>query len=60
MLQENVSFDHYFGTYPKATNLPGEPRFIANPNTPSTNGLSGAVMTNNTNVNDSKHFNPFV
>jgi phospholipase C len=25
--QENVSFDHYFGTYPSATNPPGEPKF---------------------------------
>jgi phospholipase C len=23
---ENVSFDHYFGTYPVAVNKPGEPR----------------------------------
>jgi phospholipase C len=28
LFQENVSFDHYFGTYPFATNPPGEPRFI--------------------------------
>jgi phospholipase C len=24
--QENVSFDHYFATYPAALNPPGEPR----------------------------------
>src|SRR3954451_20479301 len=24
IFQENVSFDHYFGTYPKAANRPGE------------------------------------
>ena len=24
LFQENVSFDHYFGTYSKAENLPGE------------------------------------
>ncbi|HUZ65506.1 MAG TPA: hypothetical protein VMU82_17515, partial [Acetobacteraceae bacterium] len=24
---ENVSFDHYFATYPKAANPPGEPAF---------------------------------
>ncbi len=29
IFQENVSFDHYFATYPKATNPAGEPRFIA-------------------------------
>src|SRR5947199_228826 len=26
---ENESFDHYFGTYPNATNPPGEPAFTA-------------------------------
>src|SRR5690242_19239445 len=36
---ENVSFDHYFGTYPHAANLPGEPKFVAKPNTPLVNGL---------------------
>jgi phospholipase C len=29
IFQENVSFDHYFGTYPKAENRPGETRFSA-------------------------------
>ena len=29
IFQENVSFDHYFGTYPNAANPPGEPRFAA-------------------------------
>ena len=37
---ENISFDHYFGTYPHATNPPGEPKFVASPNTPMVNGLS--------------------
>ena len=27
IFQENVSFDHYFGTYPNAANLPGETPF---------------------------------
>ncbi len=27
IFQENVSFDHYFGTYPNATNPVGEPSF---------------------------------
>ena len=26
---ENQSFDHYFGTYPNATNPPGQPNFTA-------------------------------
>ena len=29
IFQENVSFDHYFGTYPHAFNLPGETPFHA-------------------------------
>jgi len=49
--QENVSFDHYFGTYPNATNPSGEPRFEALPGTPSVNGLSGLLLTNNPNLN---------
>ena len=51
IFQENVSFDHYFGTYPNATNPPGEPAFKALPDTPSVNGLSGALLTNNPNLN---------
>jgi len=46
--QENVSFDHYFGTYPKAANTDGTP-FTAAPNTPSVNGLSTDLLTNNPN-----------
>ncbi len=29
IFQENISFDHYFGTYPVATNPAGEPPFTA-------------------------------
>src|SRR6202163_3973384 len=35
LFQENISFDHYFGTYPNAANPPGEPPFTALPGTPS-------------------------
>ena len=42
--QENVSFDHYFATYPTAANTAGEPRFTAAANTPSVNGLTGALL----------------
>jgi phospholipase C len=48
---ENESFDHYFGTYPNATNPPGEPAFSAAPNTPSVNGLTADLLTNNPNLN---------
>ena len=50
LYQENNSFDHYFGTYPNATNPPGEPKFIGDPHTPSINGLlSAGLLTNNPN-----------
>jgi phospholipase C len=39
IFQENVSFDHYFGTYPIALNLSGETQFMASPRTPKVNDL---------------------
>ena len=39
IFQENVSFDHYFGTYPNALNLSGETPFKALPRTPKVNNL---------------------
>ena len=50
IFQENVSFDHYFGTYPNATNPAGEPQFQASADTPSVNGLGNALLNNNPNV----------
>jgi phospholipase C len=38
IFQENVSFDHYFGTYPNAANTDGQP-FHAAPFTPAVDGL---------------------
>jgi phospholipase C len=49
IFDENVSFDHYFGTYPDATNPAGEPAFRAKGATPGVNGLSGALLTHNPN-----------
>jgi phospholipase C len=49
IFQENVSFDHYFATYPYAENPAGEPAFHARSDTPTVNGLSGALMTANPN-----------
>ena len=46
--QENVSFDHYFGTYPNATNTDGT-RFVPAPGTPSVNGLGTDLLSNNPN-----------
>src|SRR5580692_8159521 len=50
IFQENISFDHYFATYPIAKNLAGEPSFTAAKGTPSVNGLTGALLTHNPNV----------
>jgi phospholipase C len=50
IFQENVSFDHYFGTYPNATNPAGEPQFHASPDTPSVNGLNDNLLTQNPNT----------
>jgi len=49
---ENVSFDHYFGTYPYATNPAGEPAFHAAPGTPSVNGLTDELLTSNPNLDN--------
>ena len=52
---ENISFDHYFGTYPYAANPAGEPKFVAAPGTPSAvnlldgGGLGGPLLTDNPN-----------
>ena len=47
IFQENISFDHYFGTYPNAQNLKGENPFYAAPDTPGVNGYSPALLTHN-------------
>ena len=41
---ENVSFDHYFGTYPRAANTDGS-RFSATPGTPAVDGLPPATAS---------------
>ena len=51
IFDENVSFDHYFATYPVATNPPGEPRFIAAPGTPRVDNLANAhLLARNPNL----------
>ncbi|HXC15745.1 MAG TPA: alkaline phosphatase family protein, partial [Stellaceae bacterium] len=51
IFEENVSFDHYFGTYPYAANPSGEPGFVARDDTPSANTLLAAgLLTNNPNL----------
>ncbi|HEY6786692.1 MAG TPA: alkaline phosphatase family protein, partial [Trebonia sp.] len=46
IFDENVSFDHYFGTYPYAANTDGTP-FTAKPGTPQVNGLYSAITSKN-------------
>jgi len=50
---ENESFDHYFGTYPKAVNPPGQPRFTALPGTPTADNYETipSLLTSNPNLN---------
>ena len=55
LFQENVSFDHYFGTYPNASNSAGGPKFTADPHTPTVNGLSATLQNNNPNGNYSSN-----
>jgi phospholipase C len=54
IFDENNAFDHYFGTYPHATNPPGEPPFYPAPDTPSINGFIIALAQHNLNA-----INPF-
>ena len=50
IFQENISFDHYFGTYPYATNPQGEPAFHPADDTPRVNNLlSGGLLDQNPN-----------
>lgn len=54
IFQENISFDHYFGSYPFAKNLEGEIPFYRITNTNSIDGLTSTLLYNNTNLS-----NPF-
>lgn len=55
IFDENISFDHYFATYPNATNPKGQPAFHAKPGTPPVNGLTHQLLINNPN-----RVNPFL
>jgi phospholipase C len=64
IFNENISFDHYFGTYPHAANPAGEPQFHAAAGTPAVNGLNRPLLTRNPNllntqVNGAGATNPF-
>jgi phospholipase C len=66
IFDENVSFDHYFGTYPFAANTDGS-AFHAKSGTPTVNGLhtsitssgpTGPLLTDNPNVDNGVQYNP--
>ena len=65
IFQENVSFDHYFATYPQAANTDGSPFYPAE-DTPTVNGLgtlvegepSGVLLTNNPNFKNASNTPP--
>jgi phospholipase C len=48
LFDENISFDHYFGTYPDAANTDGT-KFHAARHTPPVNGLTKKLLTKNPN-----------
>ncbi|HEX6495467.1 MAG TPA: alkaline phosphatase family protein [Acidobacteriaceae bacterium] len=54
---ENVSFDHYFATYPVAANPSGEPTFTAAAGTPTPMGLSGNLLRANPNASNTNNGN---
>src|ERR1700754_1344174 len=43
IFDENISFDHYFATYPNAANTDGT-TFVASPKTPKVNNLASAKL----------------
>src|SRR5579859_1030540 len=65
IFNENISFDHYFGTYPNALNPEGEPLFEPARNTPRdiNNIDTEALLFNNPNftnvLNSPNQSNPF-
>jgi phospholipase C len=57
---ENNSFDHYFGTYPKAANPAGEPAFHPSQDTPLINGFTFPLLNNNLNAKNPFRIDPIL
>jgi phospholipase C len=57
LFDENISFDHYFGTYPNATNTDGT-KFTAARHTPKINGLTSELLNDNPNQYNPKRLSP--
>ena len=51
IFNENISFDHYFGTYPVALNPTENHSSMPKPGTPTVNGLTNALLNFNPNLN---------
>ncbi|HEY3684020.1 MAG TPA: alkaline phosphatase family protein [Streptosporangiaceae bacterium] len=54
---ENISFDHYFGTYPNAANTDGT-TFTPKRGTPRVDGLSKKLLTKNPNLYNPRRLAP--
>lgn len=57
IFDENISFDHYFGTYPNAANTDGT-KFQAARHTPKVNGLTTKLLKQNPNQYNPKRLTP--
>jgi phospholipase C len=58
LFDENVSYDHYFGTYPKALNVDGT-RFRAARKTPANDNLEhGGLLNHNPNLYNPSRLSP--
>jgi phospholipase C len=61
IFNENISFDHYFATYPHATNPTGQTPFHAKDDTPRVNNLlSGGLLDQNPNSTQPFRMDPGV
>jgi phospholipase C len=59
IFQENVSFDHYFGTYPNAANTAADKvQFTAKAGTPQVDGLTTDLLQHNPNKNNPQRLGP--
>jgi phospholipase C len=57
IFDENISFDHDFGTYPNASNQADEPPSCAAPGTPVVNGLTATLLNHNANCPNLQRLN---
>jgi phospholipase C len=57
IFDENISFDHYFGTYPHAANTNGV-KWHAKPDTPTVNGLTPTLLHHNPNKMNPQRLGP--